>query len=230
MGGKAAPGFAEALAEELPDYVVQLDSLTLEYAGREIDGREDRVMVRVDSDTFVQVNHAQAHRLYGRALQYLGTNPGRLLELYAGLGALSILAATRQRPAERPSAVTLVESSPAAAVLGRLHLRLHEVEALARYLPGTAEEILPRFEPGEADSVLLDPPRAGLGPGVVDELARIRPARVVYVSCDPATLARDLALLATRGFGVEAQALVDMFPQTYHIETVTLLVPARARG
>ena len=228
VGGAAPPGMQEALAAALPGYLVQGDSLTLEYDRALIDGGPGRLMFRVDSESFVQVNHKQAHNLYGKALVYLGERPGRLLELYAGLGMLSILAATRPDPATRPGRATLVESSSAAAVLGRLHLRLHEVGDFAAYVAGDAEGVLARIEPGEVDSVIVDPPRAGLGAAVVNAIARLQPERVVYVSCDPATLARDLALFHAGGFNAEAQALVDMFPQTYHIETVTLLSPGPA--
>ena len=107
-------------------------------------------------------------------------------------------------------------------VMARLHLRLHEVEG-ATLLPGRLEDRLAQVEPEEVDSVIIDPPRAGVTPPVLDELARLGPERIVYVSCDPATLARDLASLSDDGYRVRAQTLVDMFPQTYHVETVSLL-------
>jgi 23S rRNA (uracil1939-C5)-methyltransferase len=227
LGGEAPRALQEALAAELPDYLVHQDSLSLEYEGAEIDGRPPGQLVfRVDSETFVQVNHTQAHRLYGRALAYLGDDPGNLVEGYAGFGAMSILAATRPAPDHRPRRVTMIEEGKAAAILARLHCRLHGLDQ-ANLLAGRVEDKLFQLEPDEVDSLVVDPPRAGCAPPVLAEVARLRPKRMVYVSCDPATLGRDLARLAEHGYHVEAQSLVDMFPQTYHIETVSLLVPAR---
>ena len=225
LGAPAPAGLQEALANRLPDWLIHQDSLTLQFEGARLDGRPDNPIFRVDSETFIQVNHRQAHRLYGRALEYLGDRPGRLVEGYSGFGAMSLLAATRPDERARPSAVTMIEGNRAALVLARLHARLHGVDQVT-LLAGTVEEKLPLVEPGEADTVILDPPRAGCDPGVLSELQRLRPGRVVYVSCDPSTLGRDLHRLADRGFRVEAQSVVDMFPQTYHIESVSLLVPA----
>jgi 23S rRNA (uracil1939-C5)-methyltransferase len=223
LGAAAPPAMQAALEAELSGWLVHQDSLTLEFDGRRLDGRDTDIMFRVDSDTFVQVNHHQAHRLYGKALEYLGDRPGRLVEGYAGFGAMSFMAGTRTDARARPSSTTLIEENRAALVLARLHARLHGIDQ-ATLLAGTVEERLQHLEAGEADTVVLDPPRAGCHPAVLKELERLRPGRVVYVSCDPSTLGRDLARLAAGGFAVAAQALVDMFPQTYHIESVTLLL------
>jgi tRNA/tmRNA/rRNA uracil-C5-methylase (TrmA/RlmC/RlmD family) len=225
LGGQPPEGLQEALAAELSGYLVHQDSLTIEYDGAAVDGRGGAPLVfRVDSNTFVQVNHAQATNLYGRALSYLGDHPGSLVEGYSGFGAMSVMAATRALPATRPRRVTMIEEGRAAAVLARLHARLHGLEG-AIILCGRVEDKLAQLEPDEVDSLIVDPPRAGCAPTVVAQVARLRPKRIVYVSCDPATPGRDLARLAAHGYQAEAQALVDMFPQTYHVETVTLLVP-----
>jgi 23S rRNA (uracil1939-C5)-methyltransferase len=225
LGAPAPAGLQAALEVHLEGWLVHQDSLTLEFDGRRVDGRDGEVIFRVDSETFIQVNHHQAHRLYGKALEYLGDRPGRLVEGYAGFGAMAFLAGTRVDQRARPTATTLIEENRAALVLARLHARLHGVDGVT-LLPGTVEERLTQLEPGEADTVILDPPRAGCDPAVLTELVRLRPGRIVYVSCDPSTLGRDLGRLAGRGYQVAAQTLVDMFPQTYHIESVSLLVPA----
>jgi len=225
LGAAAPAGLQEALANRLPGWLVHQDSLTLRFDGARLDGRSEDPIFRVDSDTFIQVNHHQAHRLYGRALDYLGDRPGRLVEGYAGFGAMSLLAGTRPDERARPSASTLIEENRAALVMARLHARLHGVDQVT-LLAGTVEEKLPLLEPGEADTVIIDPPRAGCHPAVLTELERLRPARVVYVSCDPSTLGRDLQRLGDKGFRVEAQSVVDMFPQTYHVESVSLLLPS----
>jgi 23S rRNA (uracil1939-C5)-methyltransferase len=227
-GGDAPEGFAAALAAALPDHLAGVDSMSLEYGGAAIDGRPGPPLVfRVDPDSFVQVNHAQAHRLYGRALAYLGDRPGRLLEGYAGFGAISVLAGTRHDAAARPTAISLVEEARASAILGRLHLRMHGLDGVAAYTRGTLEEVARDLQPGAFDTAVVDPPRAGCAPEALAGLVRAAPGRIVYVSCDPATLARDLARLQEHGYRVEAQTLVDMFPQTYHIESVTLLLRDR---
>ena len=226
LGGAGPKDLQAALTAHLDGYLVHQDSLSIGYDGALIDGRPGEPLVfRVDSESFVQVNHDQAHNLYGRTLDYLGDRPGALVEGYAGFGAISVMAATRPLVEERPSRVTMVEEARAAAILARLHVRLHGVERAA-VLAGRVEDKLFQLEPGEVDSLIVDPPRAGCAAPVLAEVARLRPRRMVYVSCDPATLGRDLARLAAHGYRVEAQTLVDMFPQTYHIETVTLLVPA----
>jgi 23S rRNA (uracil1939-C5)-methyltransferase len=84
------------------------------------------------------------------------------------------------------------------------------------------EEFLQRFKE-RPDLILADPPRAGLAPGVVKHLARIRPARITYVSCEPPTLARDLAELLKAGYEISAMHLFDLFPQTFRMEAVVLL-------
>ncbi|MFN2464423.1 MAG: class I SAM-dependent RNA methyltransferase [Candidatus Dormibacteria bacterium] len=225
LGAPAPPALQDALTARLGGWLVHQDSLTLRFIGARVDGRDENPIFRVDSETFIQVNHAQAHLLYGCALAYLGDRPGRLLEGYAGFGAMSLLAGTRPDERARPSSTTLIEDNRAALVMARLHARLHGVDQVS-LVAGSVEEKLPLLDPGEADSVILDPPRAGLHPAVVGELARLRPGRLVYVSCDPSTLGRDLHRLGEKGYRVEAQSIVDMFPQTYHVESVSLLVPA----
>jgi 23S rRNA (uracil1939-C5)-methyltransferase len=230
LGGEAPGGLQEALAAELSQYLVHQDSLTFQYDGAAVDGRGGEPLVfRVDSNTFVQVNHAQAGNLYGCALDYLGDQPGALVEGYCGFGAMSVMAATRPSASARPRRVTMIEEGRAAAILARLHVRLHGLEG-AEVVAGRVEDKLVQLEPEEVDSLIVDPPRAGCAPGVIAQVARLHPQRIVYASCDPATLGRDLARLGEQGYSVEAQTLVDMFPQTYHVETVSLLVPSRSHS
>jgi 23S rRNA (uracil1939-C5)-methyltransferase len=89
-------------------------------------------------------------------------------------------------------------------------------------LRGKTEEMLPKLE-GGVDAVVLDPARVGCHPAVLDALLATRPPRVVYVSCDPATLARDLKVLVAGGYGLRQVEPIDLFPQTYHIESVSTL-------
>jgi len=167
-------------------------------------------MFRVSHRSFFQVNRFLIDAL---AEAVLGDEAGgEALDLYAGAGLFSLGLARRF---ER---VTAVESASSAVAdlqfnAGRAGVRVDAVRS------GAAEYLLVRESAPEL--VIADPPRAGLGKEVVRELVRLRPRRLVVVSCDPATLARDLRGLTDAGFAVESMTMVDLFPQTAHIETVT---------
>ena len=169
---------------------------------------------RIASPSFFQVNTAQAERLaelvLGR-LQLSGTEV--LIDAYAGVGTFAALVAPHVRK------VIAVEESAAAVRDATVNmLGLNNVELVEK----KTEDALATLaeEPG---AVILDPPRAGCHPAVLEALVRRGSGRVVYVSCDPETLARDLDILVRGGFGVVAVDPVDMFPQTYHVECVTTL-------
>lgn len=140
-----------------------------------------------------------------------------VLDAYAGVGTFALLAAPRARRviAVEEVAVAATDARANARALGIENVTVY-ARRLERFLPALAER-------GErVDAAILDPPRGGCAPEVLDALLALAPARIVYVSCDPATLARDLAVLAAR-YDLAATQLVDMFPQTYHIESVTTL-------
>jgi len=174
---------------------------------------------RVSAESFFQVNTVGAAALVEIVAAYADPQPADvLLDAYCGVGLFALALA------DSVGEVIGVESSPSACedfafnAGDRMNVSLHE---------GAVEEVLPalRSEGLHADLVVLDPPRSGAGPEVIRELAALGPRRIVYVSCDPATLARDAVHLAQAGYRlVEAQP-VDMFPQTYHVETVALWEP-----
>jgi 23S rRNA (uracil1939-C5)-methyltransferase len=199
--------FAHRVAELLPDVVLLDDALTLEFWD---------LTFRVRSDTFVQTNYTQMLVLYGTALEMLAPQASdRVLDLYAGIGTISVLAA------REASMVTAIEENPHAVQLGRLNARINS--ARVEYLPGKVETALRQVRLGRHQAVILDPPRAGCEPEALAELIRLGADRVVYVSCEPSTHARDIAGLVRGGYRVRRAAIVDMFPQTYHIESVALL-------
>jgi 23S rRNA (uracil1939-C5)-methyltransferase len=167
---------------------------------------------RVSRNSFFQVNRFLTDRLVEAAI---GDAAGdTALDLYAGVGLFA------HRMAARFSKVTAVESGHSAfrdlEFNGqRSGLAVHPVRK-------TAEEHLATLDKGP-DLVVADPPRTGIGKVATRELLRLRPARITIVSCDPATLARDLAVLIPGGYKMERLTLVDLFPQTYHLETVVHL-------
>ncbi|HVD00759.1 MAG TPA: class I SAM-dependent RNA methyltransferase [Candidatus Dormibacteraeota bacterium] len=211
--GHAAEELGARAAELLPGVVMLDDSLGLDLLG---------LHFRVRSDTFVQANHRQTPVLYQAALDMLAIEPGdRVLDLYAGIGTISLAAA------RAASAVTAIEENPRAVNLGRLAARING-SANVEFLAGRVEDQLRRLRLGDHDAVIADPPRAGLEQAAIGELLRLGPSRIAYVSCEPSTHARDIALLVRAGYRVRRVAIVDMFPQTYHVESVALL--ERARG
>ena len=175
---------------------------------------------RVSPETFMQVNVKQLDALYGTVMQSLaGAANLRVIDAYAGVGMLAVHLAVQG------AHVTCVESNRAAARLGTLNARLNDVDARVEYVAEPVEHALPRVAAGRGiDALVLDPPRAGCSGQVTGWIALAGPPIVVYVSCDPATLARDLHVLVGSGpYELAGLTVVDMFPQTYHVETVAEL-------
>jgi 23S rRNA (uracil1939-C5)-methyltransferase len=168
---------------------------------------------QVSRNSFFQVNRFLLGPLVDSALGDAGGESA--LDLYAGVGLFSIPLARRFQE------VTAVEAGASAARDLSVNAA-HAGQDRLRTEHGTAEKYLESLA-GTPDFVLLDPPRAGVGALVVRRLIEIGPPRVTIVSCDPATLARDLAGLLAGGYGIEKITLVDLFPQTYHLETVVNL-------
>jgi 23S rRNA (uracil1939-C5)-methyltransferase len=168
---------------------------------------------RVSSNSFFQVNRYLLDRLVETALA--GAEGETAADLYAGVGLMSLPLARRFRE------VTAIESG-AGAVRDLWFNAERAGLANVSGLQQTAEEHLAQTERAP-DFVIADPPRAGLGKAVVKRLSELKPRQLVIVACDPATLARDLGGLLAAGYKVERMTLVDLFPQTYHLETIVEL-------
>ena len=168
----------------------------------------------VSAPSFFQVNTAAALSLRSLAVDALAADGStRAADLYAGVGTFTL-------PLARMAGTTVaVESSKWA--LADLRRNLESAHLSAEIVPGDAAHALPDL--GHLDAVLVDPPRSGLSEPALNALAKTRAARVVYVSCDPATLARDVVRLGDAGYAPVRFVPVDLFPQTYHVETVALL-------
>jgi 23S rRNA (uracil1939-C5)-methyltransferase len=214
------PKKAEDVVKLFREIAPEIESLVFHDPGRdrmELDGpgfldyQSGATTYRVGHFSFFQVNRFLSGEL---AREVTGCEEGKLaLDLFAGVGLFSIPLATKF------SHVLAVESNPAAA---------RDLESNSRASTGieirTADvaQFLAKYK-GKADLIVLDPPRAGLAPGDAKNLLRISPERITYVSCEPPTLARDLAALTGGGYEITAIHLFDLFPQTFHMEAVVRL-------
>ncbi len=175
--------------------------------------------LRITPSVFFQPNSLQAERLFGVVAELSrATADDLLFDLYCGLGSIGLLLASRVRR------VVGVESYPEAVRLASLNAAQNSVRNAVFHCGDALMALKPDFQRrhGRPDVVILDPPRVGLHPDVTQALIRTKPSRIVYTSCNPATLARDLQLLSEH-YELEAVQPVDMFPQTYHIEAVAAL-------
>lgn len=168
---------------------------------------------RVSAAAFFQVNTAMAEKMVEHLLTCLPVSPSAtLLDVYCGAGLFSAFLAPQY---ER---LIGVESSPSACE--DFAFNLDEFDNVELY-EGLAEDVIPYLE-AKADIVLVDPPRAGLEKRVIDGILKLNPQLIAYVSCDPSTLARDAARLIHAGYRLKDVMPFDLFPQTFHIESISL--------
>lgn len=169
--------------------------------------------------SFFQVNPVQTEVLYNKVLEYADlTGEEMVFDLYCGIGTISLFLSEK---AKKVYGVEVVEEAIRDA---KENAKLNGVDNV-EFLVGEAERIIPdMYQKGvRADVVVVDPPRKGCDEVLLDTLVNMSPERIVYVSCNPATLARDLAFLAERGFEVVEVQPVDMFPWSSHVECVVLM-------
>lgn len=174
---------------------------------------------RLSIPSFYQVNREQAEVLYRRAVDYAGlTGKELVLDLYCGAGTITL---TMAEHAERVIGAEIVAPAVENA---KENARINEI-GNAEFFCGDAADIAAALAQKELrpDVICVDPPRKGLAPAVIDSIARMAPQRVVYVSCDPATLGRDVKYFAEKGYRAEKATAVDLFPGTAHVETVVQL-------
>ena len=170
--------------------------------------------------SFYQVNPVQTEKLYGKALEFAGLSGGETVwDLYCGIGTISLFLAQKAKQ------VYGVEIVPAAIEDARRNAALNGIEN-AEFYVGKAEEVLPEKYEKEgiyADVIVVDPPRKGCEESVLETMVKMQPKRIVYVSCDSATLARDLKWLCGKGYEIQRIVGCDMFGETVHVETCVLL-------
>lgn len=168
--------------------------------------------------SFYQTNPAQTEVLYRLAIEGAG-DAQRLLDAYCGTGTIGICAAASQRAMQ----VTGVEQVSGAVGCARRNARANDLADRCSFTCADATEWMSRQGQASFDAVILDPPRAGSTPEFLKGVARLAPKRVVYVSCNPTTQVRDLAVLRQEGYRTQSITPVDMFPHTKHVETVVLM-------
>jgi 23S rRNA (uracil1939-C5)-methyltransferase len=176
---------------------------------------------QISANSFFQTNTKQAERLYQIAADFAGLKKSdKLWDLYCGTGTISLFVAPH---VSEVLGVELVESAILDARKNAEHNGVKNVSFVASDLKNaiTSEDFLAQHD--APDVMIIDPPRSGMHPDVVKQILKLGPERISYISCNPATQARDVALLRER-YEVKQVQPVDMFPQTYHIESVAEMV------
>ena len=173
----------------------------------------------VSPQSFLQVNRVQTQALYETAREFLAAKPTEtVVDAYCGVGTISLFIA------EDCKRVIGIEQVAPAIEDAKANAKANGVKN-TEFICGNVEDVLPRLlsREGGVDAIVLDPPRKGCEEAALEAIVKSSANRVVYVSCNPATLARDCKYLAAHGFTLSAVRPVDMFPQTCHVETVVLM-------
>lgn len=224
---------AEALMERIPELVGVVQNINTNRT-HVVPGNESKTLAganhltdyigpfvfKISPESFFQVNPIQTEVLYRKVLEYAALSGDEtVFDLYCGIGTISLFLAQKAR---RVVGIEWVTTAVDNAVD---NAKLNGVSNV-RFVAGDAAIEMPRLAAGgtRADVIVVDPPRAGCQQSVLDAVARMGPSRVVYVSCNPASLARDLGHMKTLGFNTLEVQPVDMFPHTAHIECCALLV------
>ena len=182
---------------------------------------------RISAQSFYQVNPVQTEKLYGLALEYADLKGDETVwDLYCGIGTISLFLAQKAKQ------VYGVEIVPQAIDDAKENAKINAIDN-AEFFVGKAEEVLPEYyaeyerehngETAHADVIVVDPPRKGCDETLLETIVKMQPEKVVYVSCDSATLARDLKYLCANGYEIKMCRGVDQFPQSVHVETCVLL-------
>ncbi len=214
--------------------VIMGDTIRLLWGQEFITDYIGEIKYQISPLSFYQVNPVQTEKLYGLALDYAGlTGNETVWDLYCGIGTISLFLA------EKAKQVYGVEIVPQAIDDARNNAKINDITN-AEFYVGKAEEVLPEYykeyekthngETAHADVIVVDPPRKGCEESLLQTIVDMQPEKVVYVSCDSATLARDVKFLRAKGYELKDVTSVDQFPHTVHIETVVLLSHKKPDG
>jgi 23S rRNA (uracil1939-C5)-methyltransferase len=174
-----------------------------------------RFTFKISANSFFQTNTGSCEKLYTKVAQYAAlTGKETVMDLYSGTGTIPIWLSDQART------VVGIEIVTSAVADAKLNASLNKIDN-CEFLEGDIKTVLPTFKTAP-DVMIVDPPRVGMHKDVVQQVLDMGPERIVYVSCNPATLARDLELLSVK-YEVKEVTPVDMFPHTYHIESIALL-------
>ena len=190
---------------------------------RTIQEKLGKFYFEISANSFFQTNTKQAEKLFEIVCGYAGLDGSEeVLDLYSGTGAISIFLA------EKVKRVTGIEAVKDSIEDALRNVELNSIKN-CRFLSGEARKVLSSLvqEGYSPEVIVVDPPRGGMHEKVVYSIVELKPEKIIYVSCNPATLARDLKLLGGNGYLIEKVKPIDMFPQTYHIEAVAKLVRKR---
>ena len=209
------------------DNVIMGDSYEILWGQGYITDYIGNVKYQISPLSFYQVNPVQTEKLYGLALEYADLKGDETVwDLYCGIGTISLFLAQKAKQ------VYGVEIVPQAIDDAKENAKINAIDN-AEFFVGKAEEVLPEYyaeyerehngETAHADVIVVDPPRKGCDETLLETIVKMQPEKVVYVSCDSATLARDLKYLCANGYEVMVCRGVDQFPQSTHVETVCLL-------
>ena len=210
------------------DNVIMGDSYEILWGQGYITDYIGNVKYQISPLSFYQVNPVQTEKLYGLALEYADLKGDETVwDLYCGIGTISLFLAQKAKQ------VYGVEIVPQAIDDAKENAKINAIDN-AEFFVGKAEEVLPEYyaeyerehngETAHADVIVVDPPRKGCDETLLETIVKMQPEKVVYVSCDSATLARDLKYLCANGYEIKMCRGVDQFPQSVHVETVCLLV------
>ena len=221
---KALPGFttlALSVNTKRGNTILGDETITL-YGPGYIEDTLCGLQFRLSPRSFYQVNHAQAQRLYETAIsQAQITKDDTVLDLYCGVGTITLAMASAA------GKVIGVEVVPQAVEDAWDNARRNGIENAQFFCGDAGQAALELERQGvRPDVVVVDPPRKGLNADTIEALYRMAPRRIVYVSCDPATLGRDVALLKQRGYALQSATAADLFPRCAHVETVVTLCKA----
>jgi 23S rRNA (uracil1939-C5)-methyltransferase len=181
-------------------------------------GEKRNLRLRISPGSFSQVHPEQNEALIQTVLEFSDVNKGdRVLDLYAGVGNITLPLAIGARR------VLGIEENRMAVEDARFNAERNEMNH-CDFIHGRVEDVSGDWKKEAPDLVVLDPPRTGCKT-ILDRLVKLKPKKIVYVSCEPTTFSRDLHHFAERGYSLQRLGLIDMFPQTYHMEVVGLLKP-----
>ena len=200
--------------------VIMGKEIRLLYGKEQIEDEIDGIIFKISPLSFYQVNPVQTERIYAQALEYADLKGEETVwDLYCGIGTISLFLA---RKAKHVYGVEIVPDAIEDAKENALRNGITNVD----FYVGKAEEVLPEKYEKEgifADVIVVDPPRKGCDEHCLSTMVQMQPKRIVYVSCDSATLARDLKYLGENGYEVGKVRIFDNFPQSVHVETVVFL-------